>query len=50
MLDESPGDDGINEEPPFLFNEEIVIGYSLKNKMLYKSASEIKILKPLYHK
>jgi len=50
MLDESPGDDNIMENPPFLFNEEIVIGYSLKNKMLYKPVIEIKILKPLYHK
>ena len=40
----------IKKEPPFSFNEEIVIGYSLRNRMMYRPVSDIKILKPLFYR
>jgi hypothetical protein len=50
IINESISSDSIYKEPPFIFTEELIIGYKLNNRMLYKPVSEIKILDPLYHK
>ena len=50
ILNGSISSDSIDKEPPFIFTGELIIGYKLNSRMLYKPVSEIKILNPLYHK
>jgi hypothetical protein len=42
--------DSIDKEPTFTNTEELIIGYKLNRRMLYKPVSEIKVLSHLYHK
>jgi hypothetical protein len=50
IVNESSDIDRIDEEPPFTFTGELIIGYKLNGRMLYRPVSEIKILNTLYHK
>jgi hypothetical protein len=50
LIDESVSIDSMDKEPPFKYTEELIIGYKLNSRMLYKPVSEIKVLNHLYHK
>jgi hypothetical protein len=50
IINESVSIDSIDKEPPFVYTEELIIGYKLNSRMLYKPVSEIKVLNHLYHK